>query len=130
MKCKVCQKEFIGRKDKIFCSIKCKNDYHVTLRAVTKQTAYPLDRILHRNRSILLELMGPKAIKKIVKRSELVKKKYQFKFITHYNINSKGKTYNHVYDFAWMEFSDDEILIIHQKNQWLPSTRKSKSKKL
>jgi hypothetical protein len=120
MKCKVCDNEVGGRKDKIFCSIRCKNDYHLTLRSVTKQTAYPLDRILHRNRSILLEIMGPRARKKMVLRSELVKKRFQFKYITHFNINSKGKMYHHVYDFGWMEFSDDEILIIRQKNQWLP----------
>jgi len=120
MKCKVCQKEFAGRKDKIFCSVECKNDYHLTLRSVTKKTAYPLDKILHRNRSILLEIMGPKLIKKMVLRSELVQKKFQFKFLTHYNQNSSGKIYHHVYDFAWMEFSDDEVLIIHQKKQWLP----------
>lgn len=118
MKCKVCDKEFIGRKDKIYCSVKCKNDYHVTLRTVTNQTAYPLDRILHRNRSILLEVMGPKARKKTILRSELVRKKFQFKYLTHFNINSKGKIYHYVYDFGWMEFSDDEILIVRQKNQW------------
>ncbi len=123
MKCKVCQKDFIGRKDKVFCSIKCKNDYHVTLRSVTKEIAFPLDKILHRNRSILLEIMGPKARKKKVKRSLLVKKKFQFKFITHFNINSKGKIYNHVYDFAWMEFSDDEVLILRQKKQWIPGVK-------
>jgi len=120
MICKVCQKEFDGRKDKIFCSTHCKNDYHVTLRSVTKNIAFPLDKVLHRNRSILLEIMGPKVHKKMVLRSELVKRKFQFKFITHFNTNNQGKTYNHVYDFAWMEFSDDEILIIRQKKQWLP----------
>ena len=116
MKCKVCNSEMTGRKGKLFCSLKCKNDYHITLRSVTKQTAYPLDRILHRNRSILLEVMGPNARKKITMRSELVKKKFQFKYLTHFNINSKGKMYHHIYDFAWMEFSDDEVLIVRQKN--------------
>jgi hypothetical protein len=120
MKCKVCDKEFTGRKDKIFCSIKCKNDYHVTLRNVTRRIAYPLDRILHRNRSILLEIMGPRARKKIVLRSDLVTKKFQFKYLTHFNINSKGKMYHHVYDFAWMDFSDDKVMIIRQKDQWIP----------
>ncbi len=75
MKCKVCQQEITGRKDKLFCSVQCKNDYHVTLRSATKSTAFPLDKVLHRNRSILLEIMGPKAQKKMIKRSELVKKK-------------------------------------------------------
>ncbi|HNQ67371.1 MAG TPA: hypothetical protein PKN32_03255 [Bacteroidales bacterium] len=122
MKCKVCNKEITGRKDKIFCSLRCKNDYHVTLRKVTKDTAYPLDRILHRNRSILLEIMGPRANKKIIMRSELVKKKFQFKYLTHFSINIKGKTYYHLYDFAWMDFSDDEILIVRQRKQWIPET--------
>ncbi len=53
-------------------------------------------------------------------RSELVKKKFQFKYLTHYNVNKQGKTYNHIYDFAWMEFSDDEILIVRQGKQWVP----------
>jgi len=123
MKCKVCDKEFHGRKDKIYCSLECKNDYHVSLRAVTKKTAYPLDKILHRNRSILLEIMGPKAGQKKVLRSELVSKKFQFKFLTHFNINSKGKMYHHVYDFAWMEFSDDEVLIVRQKKQWISDNK-------
>ena len=81
MKCKVCDKELSGRKDKIFCSLQCKNEYHITIRAVTKSVASPLDKILHRNRSILLEIMGSKSHKKKVLRSELVKKKFQFKFI-------------------------------------------------
>ncbi len=120
MKCVVCNKEIYGRKDKIFCSINCKNEYHLTLRKVTKQIAYPLDRILHRNRAILLEIMGPKSRKKIIRRATLVQKKFQFKYLTHFNKNSKGKIYHHVYDFAWMEFSDDEVLIVRQNKQWIP----------
>jgi hypothetical protein len=122
MKCKVCDKEFTGRQDKLFCSIKCKNDYHVTLRAITKQAAYPLDRILHRNRAILLEIMGPRTNKKIIMRSELVKKKFQFKYLTHFNVNTNEKMYHHVYDFAWMEFSDDEIMVVRQRKQWIPES--------
>jgi hypothetical protein len=122
MKCKVCENIIIGRKGKIFCSLRCKNIYHLTLRAVTNEVAYPLDRILHRNRSILLEIMGPGLHKKKILRSELVKKHFQFRFMTHYDINSKGKMYHHIYDFSWMEFSDDEVLIIRQKKQWLPKS--------
>lgn len=129
MKCKVCNNEVSGRADKIFCSVSCKNEYHITLRTVTKNVAFPLDKILHRNRSILLEIMGAKSSKKKVLRSELVSKKFQFNFLTHYNINSQGKMYHHVYDFAWMEFSDDEILIVRQRKQWIPSEKTELLKK-
>ena len=112
MKCKVCKKGLKGRKDKKFCSIECKNYYHTNLRRVTNQTAKDIDKILHRNRSILLEVMGKNSIQKKVNRVVLAKKKFHFKYITHFHINSSNKMYHHIYDFAWMEFSDDEILII------------------
>jgi len=116
MKCKICEKVIKGRKDKLFCSIECKNYYHTTLRRITKTQATPIDKILHRNRSILLELLGKNTYQKKVKRITLAKTKFNFKYITHFNINSKSKMYHHIYDFAWMEFSDDEILIVRTRN--------------
>ncbi len=114
-KCKICSKKVQGRADKIFCSVRCKNYYHTNLRRVTKISAVDIDRILHRNRSILLEIMGTKSVKKKVKRLKLENKKFRFKYGTHFHINKSGKMYHHVYDFAWMEFSDDEVLIIRRK---------------
>ncbi len=111
-KCKVCNKEIVGRSDKIFCSVRCKNYYHTNLRRVTNIVVKDIDEILHRNRSILLEIMGKYKNQKKVKRMVLEKKKFAFKYHTHYYTNSKGKMYFYVYDFAWMEFSNDEILIV------------------
>lgn len=113
-KCKLCKNSFRGRSDKVFCSPKCKAIYHYKLNHVTKTTAQKIDCILHRNRSILLEIMGKNTVQKKIKRILLEQKNFHFKYITHYNINSKGKMYHHVYDFAWMEFSDDEVLIIRR----------------
>jgi hypothetical protein len=114
-KCKVCRKELLGRKDKVFCSAACKNYYHVGLRRATKKTVEKYDAILHRNRSILLEFLGKNGMQKKVKRIELAAKKFSFKYHTHFHINKQGKMYLHVYDFAWMEFSDDEILIVKRR---------------
>ena len=113
-KCKICNNEIIGRADKLFCSIKCKNYYHTNLRRVTKMAVKEIDIILHRNRSILLEILGKQKIQKKVKRIILEKKKFRFKYHTHTTINKQGKTYIYIYDFAWMEFSNDEILIIRR----------------
>jgi len=114
-KCKMCKKIFVGRSDKIFCSVKCKSTYHQKLRQVTAIEVRVINKILARNRSILLELMGKNAVQKKIKRLELDRKKFNYKYITHYYVNSKSKTYNYVYDFAWMEFSDNEILIIRKR---------------
>ena len=110
-KCKICKKEFSGRSDKIFCSVECKSIYHVKLRAVTKSATKSIDKILHRNRSILLEVMGKNIHSKKLSRSVLDNKKFHFGYITNYHINKQGKTVNYVYDFSWMIFSDQEVLI-------------------
>jgi len=114
-KCKICTKKIYGRSDKIFCSIRCKSSYHQKLGIVTKIAAKEIDIILHRNRSILLEILGKNGKQKKVKRIVLEKRKFRFKYHTHFYINSKNKMYHHIYDFAWMAFSDDEVLIVRRK---------------
>ncbi len=109
--CKICNNEIVGRADKMFCSIRCKNYYHTNLRRVTQIAVHDIDNILHRNRSILLEILGKRKTQIKLKRIILEKKKFQFKYHTHTLVNKQGKTFNYVYDFAWMEFSDDEVLI-------------------
>jgi len=100
--CPICKKNIKGRIDKKFCSISCKSNYHKRLRANTKHATEAIDKILHRNRSILLELMGKNKRQIRIPIIFLEKKKFQFNYVTKYIINSRGKTYNYVYDFAWM----------------------------
>ena len=114
MKCKICKKQITGRADKIFCSTACKNEYHVKLRRATAQAVRETDKILHRNRSILLEIVGKTAKKKKVKREVLDRKNFNYHFITGYHVNSKNKTFHYVYDFRWMVFSDQEVLIVRE----------------
>jgi hypothetical protein len=115
-KCKICSKEIVGRSDKKFCSVRCKNYYHVNLRKVTDESVKEIDKILHRNRSILLEFMGKHKTQIKINRLLLDQKKFNFKYHTHIIRNSVGKLYFYVYDFAWMEFSDNEILIIRKSH--------------
>lgn len=102
----------MGRSDKKFCSIKCKNYYHLNLRKVTIKATQKLDEILHRNRAVLLEIMGKTETKKTIPRLTLENKNFTFKYHTHTHINKYGKTIHWVYDFGWMQFSNDLILIM------------------
>ena len=68
--------------------------------------------MLHRNRSILYEIIGDVSLQKTIPRMVLEKKKFQFKYHTHTQINKHGKTYFYVYDLAWMSFSNNNVLII------------------
>lgn len=109
--CKICKNEFTGRSDKIFCSVACKTNYHERLIKATRQATMKIDKILHRNRSILLEIMGKSIVQKKVDRSQLDSKKFNWHYITNHHINSQNKTVNFVYDFSWIIFSDQEVLI-------------------
>lgn len=114
-KCTLCKNKFTGRADKKFCSIACKNDYHVRLRRVTTLATKKIDNILHRNRSILLEILGKRATQKMTNRSLLDERKFNFNYLTGYYVNNKGKTNHYIYDFSYMVFSDDKIMIKRMK---------------
>lgn len=109
--CKLCKTSFVGRTDKVFCSSKCKSEYAYKLKSTNKPVTLPIDKILHRNRTILLEAIGKNAKQKKVPRKVLDDKKFNFSYVTQYHLNSQNKMVNYVYDFSWMIFSDQEVLI-------------------
>jgi len=115
--CPLCKSVFKGRSDKKFCSIKCKSVYNYKLTSHTKSATKSIDKILHRNRSILQELMGKKISQKKVPLYDLEKKNFNFNYVTKYIVNKEGKVFNYVYDFAWMTFSTNEVLIVRQKQE-------------
>ncbi len=111
--CPNCEKEFKGRSDKKFCSITCKNAFNYELRRKTKEITRTIDNILHRNYEILNVLMDKsKGKKAMFDRLILEQAGFQFNYHTSSYVNSQKKTYFYVYDFAWMEFSTREILVV------------------
>jgi hypothetical protein len=113
-KCKICKSPLTGRLGQVFCSVKCKNYYHKNLRYASVKAAVRINEYLKRNHGILLELLGMNLTQIKVYRNLLEDKRFRFKYHTHSHINHKGKRMNFVYNLAWMEFSDDEILIIRK----------------
>lgn len=112
--CKVCAKSIKGRSDKIFCSFYCKNVYHKKIRYASKVAAIEINGYLKRNYAILLEALTQNKVQIKIYRNLLEKKGFRFKYHTHFHVNSKSKTLFYVYDIAWIEFSDDEILVIRR----------------
>ena len=95
IKCKICKTEVEGRSDRKFCSIKCKNYYHVHLRYASKRAAIRINEYLKRNYGILLEQLGRNKTQVKIYRNVLEDKKFRFKYHTHTTINSKGKTFHY-----------------------------------
>jgi hypothetical protein len=113
-KCKVCKAPLSGRLGKVFCGIKCKNFYHVNLRYASVISAKRINEYLKRNHGILLEVLGKNQTQIKVYRNILADKKFRFKYHTHTHTNSKGKVMHYIYNLGWMEFSDDEILVVRK----------------
>jgi len=101
-RCRYCKTEVVGRTDKIFCTVYCKNTYHKKLKRHTSNAARSIDKILHRNRSILQELLGKKISYLETSRDVLDSKRFNFDYVTGYHLNSRNKIVNYVYDFSWI----------------------------
>ena len=114
--CKVCKAPLSGRTNKVFCGLKCKNYYHKNLRYASFKAAIRINEYLKRNHGILLEVLGKKITQVKVYRNLLEDKKFRFKYHTHTHVNSKGKTMHYVYNLGWMDFSDDEVLIVRKND--------------
>jgi hypothetical protein len=110
-KCKFCNVKIVGRIDKIYCSLDCKNKDAYQKRQNTRSVTKEIDGFLHRNREILDTLMG-NAKKESFDRLVLARTGFKFDYFTGIYLNKELKTYYLVYDFAWMEFSDQKILVV------------------
>ncbi len=120
-RCVICKEIFKGRSDKKFCSVGCKNNYHAKLQKASDDYTTRIDKLLHRNHKILMVIMGKSTQQKKVSRAELVKVNFNFDYVTGYYQNSQNKIYHYVYDFAWMAFSSQEILIVRNQKSLLAS---------
>ncbi|MDX1407876.1 MAG: hypothetical protein R3330_07075 [Saprospiraceae bacterium] len=111
--CLVCGAPLRGRRDKKYCSLSCKNAYHTRRRIEQQPVVATIDRLLHRNREILVELWEEAQNRKfIVPRSRLQRKGFKFRHFTSTYVNKAGKLYHYVYDFSWMAFSSGDILVV------------------
>lgn len=112
--CERCGTAFYGRSDKRFCSLTCKNRASVRRRKTTRAAVQEVDGYLHRNREILEFLMGNSS-KEVFERSLLTRTGFRWEFLTGIYRNREGKIYHLVYEFAWMEFSDQRVLVVRKK---------------
>ena len=112
--CISCGKTFVGRTDKKYCSLKCKNTFNYNRKSKTKSATQTIDAVLHKNREILEVIMGPKRKKMYIEKTELTQMGFQSEYVTGFYTNSQDKLYRYVYDFAWMEFTGEKIMVVRK----------------
>lgn len=114
--CLQCGQETRGRSDKKFCSLACKNTYTAVTRRATRDAVSEIDGYLHRNREILATLMGDTS-KVELDRIVLTRTGFRYEYHTGTYLNKEGKLYRLVYDYAWMDFSDQKVLAVRKKSR-------------
>lgn len=81
--CVVCEKKLVGRIDKVFCSLSCKNFYHTTFRKEKKTAGFVIDSILTRNYQIIAGLMPPGVCQIRISLLTLTKLGFDLQYTTH-----------------------------------------------
>lgn len=116
--CQICKKQMRGRADKKFCSIKCKNQFHQEKRKQNIPIIKEIDQILHHNRELCETLWkNYPDLKMRVPKITLERMGFNFSHYTGSMKNSQGKWYHYVYDYAWMEFSTQDVMLIKMKKK-------------
>lgn len=112
--CQHCGNEFSGRSDKRFCSAGCKNIFNNDKRKSTIDAVKEIDGFLHRNREILEALMKS-SVKETFDRLVLERAGFRWDYFTGTHTNKEGKLYRYVYDYAWMDFTTQQVLVVRKK---------------
>lgn len=111
--CQHCSNPFAGRRDKKFCSPKCRFDFHINGKA--KNFHVPFVRkvtdILIKNRAILQSLLEGKTSTKATK-TLLIERGFNFKYSTHSFSPSPEKTYQYCFDYGYLQLKNDWCLIV------------------
>jgi len=111
-KCPVCGTDVKGRSDKIYCNVYCKNENHYKVRQKRLESILPVDDRLHHNYKLLCQYLQGKNRPVKVSKAELTELNFNFDFHTHFITNAKGQIYRCLYNLAWLQLSDNVILVV------------------
>jgi hypothetical protein len=108
--CLECGTVLIGRSDKKFCDDSCRSNYHNRVKGEDKNLIRNVNYRLRKNRRILSEL-NPKGKSRTTK-TILLKKGFDFNYVTSYYTTKAGKTYYFVYDQGYLPLEKEEYALV------------------
>lgn len=106
-----------GRADKVYCNTACKNGYNYERKKMGSMSVIAIDKILHTNHKIMEQIFEEEK-RKYFRMSKIILSEmgFNFSYYTSTYLNSEKKTYHYIYDYAWMEFSNQEVMVVRGKN--------------
>jgi hypothetical protein len=116
-KCVICESKLVGRSDKVFCGIQCKNKYHSDVRKSNKTFESETLKTITKNYYILAGAVNQEnsaSVKKLV----LQRLGFNFDHVTHIQIKPAGIIYS-VFEFSFY-ISKNGNVIIHKDSKQIP----------
>ena len=113
--CTHCGSSFLGRSNKKFCSLSCKNNFHNEQYREQNMILTKLDKILHKNRAVLLDMY-------MVHRSSPIQldilkaRGFHPNYHTHIFNSPIGDKYTMIYDVGYKTHFDNQIQIVQLDN--------------
>lgn len=107
--CVICNKQLIGRSDKRFCDIKCKNYYHSEVRKSTRTITSETLKILSKNVIILYGILGEEKDSCLIDKLALERLGFHFNYVT--DAESKYGTIHYSVDFTYRVVKKKRVLI-------------------
>ena len=102
--CPICGDQLTGRIDKKFCSDQCRAEYNNKQNQYSNNYIRQVNRILRKNRRIMIEL-NPLGKTKIPKK-KLVNKGFNFKYFTNIYRTKTGNTYYFCYEQGYLSLDN------------------------
>jgi hypothetical protein len=108
--CLSCGEPLIGRADKKFCNDSCRNNHYHSQHKGNINFVRNINNQLKRNRGIL-EQLNPDG-KTTVRKSQLDKLGFNFKYFTNTYTTKDGRVYHFVYEQGYLPLEKDFFMLV------------------
>jgi hypothetical protein len=112
--CPECGDPVYGRADKKFCSDPCRNAYNNRNIGYSDNYTRRVNNILKKNRKILQELNPGGKTK--VHLNQLIRKGFDFNYLTNLYITKNGNTYYFIYEHGYLKLENDFFALVTRES--------------
>jgi predicted nucleic acid-binding Zn ribbon protein len=111
-RCLACGKMIKGRSDKKFCQEYCRNTFNNQRKEKYSARERHINKILHRNRSILCSVWDSTKSVTRVSKMDLLRQGFDFRYMTHVMNSDKGLRYSFCYEFGYADMLKEGIWVV------------------
>jgi len=109
--CAVCNAQLLGRSDKIYCDIKCKNKYHGQKRNEFRRVYAVYSKIAYNNAEILASLLQENNDRLVISELELSRLGFSFNHVSSWRFKQGTIRYD-IFNFSWYYGKHGKIIIL------------------